>query len=84
MDSKPATHLRTCGSSVGLGTFLEQNYGTVDNKKWHPIGYEKSYEQIEKETLSIVLRLKCFHEYLYDRKLIIINNHKQLKLIFNR
>ena len=26
-------------SSVGLRAFLEPNYGTVDNEKWHPIGY---------------------------------------------
>ena len=38
-DSKLPTRLKTNASSVGLGTFFEQNYGTLDNKKWHPIGY---------------------------------------------
>ena len=31
-DSKLPTRL-------GSGAFLEQTYGTVDNEKWHPIGY---------------------------------------------
>ena len=38
-DSELPTRLRTDASSVGLGAFHEQNYGTVDNKKWHSIGY---------------------------------------------
>ena len=54
--------LLTCWKTDGLGSFLEQNYGTVNNEKWHPIGYssralqdyEKPYAQIEKKPLSIV------------------------------
>ena len=38
-NSKLPTCLRTDASPVGLGVFLEQNYGTVDNEKWHLIGY---------------------------------------------
>ena len=38
-DSKSPTCLKTDASSAGLGAFLEQNYGTITNKKWHPIGY---------------------------------------------
>ena len=41
--------LKADASSVGLGAFLEQNYGNVENEKWHPIsyiGYEKRYAQI--------------------------------------
>ena len=38
-DSKSLTCLKTDASSAGLGAFLEQNYGTITNKKWHPIGY---------------------------------------------
>ena len=32
-DSKLPTRLKTNPSSIGLGAFLEQNYGTVDNEK---------------------------------------------------
>ena len=67
-DSKLSTPLKTDASSVGLGTFLKQNYGNVNNEKWHPIyysiralrDYEKRYAQIEKETLSIVLESNDF------------------------
>ena len=90
-DSKLPTRLKTNAISVGLGTFLEKHYGTVDNKKWHLIGYssralrdyEKRYAQIEKETLSIVFGVERFHEYLYGRRFIVINDHKPLKSIFN-
>ena len=36
---KLSTRLKTDASSVGLSTFLEPNYATVDNEKRHPIGY---------------------------------------------
>ena len=39
LDSKLLARLKTDASSVGLGTFLEENYGTVNNEKWHPTGY---------------------------------------------
>ena len=38
-DSGLPHRLKTDASSVGLGTFLEQNHGTVVNKKWYPTGY---------------------------------------------
>ena len=77
-DSNLPILLKTDASSVGLGAFLEQNYGTITNEKWHTIGYsswplwdyEKRYAQIEKETLSIVFGVKRFHEYLYGRRFI--------------
>ena len=71
-DSNLVTGLKTDASLVGLGAFLEQSYGTVDNKKWHPTGYssralrdyDKHYAQIEKETLSIFFGVEGFHEHL--------------------
>ena len=64
----------------------------MNNEKWHPIGYssralqdyEKRYAQIEKETLSIVFGVERFHEYLYGRRFIVIDDHKLLKSIFKR
>ena len=91
-DSKLPTRLKTDASSVGLRAFLEQNYGTVTNRKWHPIGcslqalqdYEKHYVQIEKEALSIVFGVEHFHEYWYGCRFMVINDHKLLKSTFNR
>ena len=64
----------------------------MNNEKWHAIGYssralqdyEKPYAQIEKKPLSIVFGVERFHEYLYGRRFIVINDHKPLKSIFNR
>ena len=64
----------------------------VDNEKCYTIGYllrtiqdyENHFAQIEKETLSIVFGVECFHEYLYGHRFTEINDHKQLKPIFNR
>ena len=87
-DSKLTTRLKTDASSVGLGAFLEQNYGTVTNEKWHPFGYTsralRDYEKREKETPFIVFGVERFHEYLYGHRFIVINDHKPLKSIFNR
>ena len=91
-DSKLPTRLKTDASSVGLRAFLEQNYGTVTNRKWHSIGcslqalqdYEKRYAQIEKEALSIVFGVERFREYWYDCRFMVINDHKLLKSTFNR
>ena len=38
-NSKLPTCSKTDANSVGLGRFLEQNYGTINNENWHPIGY---------------------------------------------
>ena len=64
----------------------------VDNEKCYTIGYllrtiqdyKNHFAQIEKETLSIVFGVECFHEYLYGHRFTEINDHKQLKPIFNR
>ena len=56
----------------GLGALLKEKDGLLENPQWHPIGYssralrdyEKRYAQIQKETLSVVFGVECFHEYL--------------------
>ena len=89
---KLPTRLKTDASSVGLGTFLVQNYGTINNGKRHPIrcssralrDHVKRYAQIEKETIALVFGVERFHEYLYGCRFIVINDHKPFKSIFNR
>ena len=53
--------LKIDASSEGVRALLEQNHGSLENPRWHPIGYssralrdyEKRYTQIEKETLFV-------------------------------
>ena len=48
---------------------IDASSGSLGNPKWYPIGYssialrdyEKRYAKIEKETLSTVFGVKCFH-----------------------
>ena len=86
------SRLKMNANSQGLGALLEQNHGTLTYSKWYPVGYasrslpdyEKRYNQIEKETLSIVFGVERFHDYLYGRKLTVINDHQPLKSVFSK
>ena len=44
---------------------------------------EKSYIQLEKETLAILFAVKRFHSYLYGHPFNIYSDHKPLKFIFD-
>ena len=69
-----------------LGAILEQNH----EEKWKPVAFssraltstEKRYNQIEKETLSIVVGCEKFDQMLYGTKFLVLNDHKSLKNIF--
>ena len=86
------SRLKINANSQGLGALLEQNHVTLTYSKWYPLGYasrslpeyEKRYNQIEKETLSIVFGVERFHDYLYGRKLTVINDHQPLKSVFSK
>ena len=42
---------------------------------------ECRYAQVEKEALVIVFGIKKFHEYIFDRRLTIVTDHKPLATI---
>ena len=91
-DPNLPTRLRIDASSEGIEALLKQNHGSLENPQRHPVGHssqvlcdsKKWYVQIEKKTLSIVFEVECFHEYLYGRKLTIIDDHQPSKVIFSR
>ena len=45
---------------------------------------ETNYAQIEKEILSIVFACERFNDFLYSQCLLVENNHKPLKDIFQK
>ena len=78
--------------SEGLGALLEQNHGSEEEQRWHPIAYasralqpyETRYAQFEKEILSVVFGTERFHEYLYGCHFTVYNDHQPLKSIFSK
>ncbi|CAC5400803.1 unnamed protein product [Mytilus coruscus] len=56
-----------------------------------PVGYvsrtlapaERNYSVLEKEELAVIIALKKFHQYLFDRKFTIYTDHKPLIGLFN-
>ena len=74
-------------SSSGLGAVLSHKMKNGEHK---PIAYasrtlapaERKYSQLEKEGLSIVFGLKCFHRFLYGREFCIVTDHKPLLGLF--
>ena len=87
-DPKFPTRISSDASKPGLGATLEQCHDGT----WHPVAHasrsltsaEQNYCQLEKETLSILFACERFHEYLYDRKFQVINDHQPLRSIFRK
>ena len=87
-DPKLPTRTSSDASKSGLGATLEQCHDGT----WHPVAYasrsltsaEQNYCQLEKETLSILFACERFHEYLYGRKFLVINDHQPLRSIFQK
>lgn len=45
---------------------------------------EVNYVQIEKELYAVLFGCKCFHEYMYGRRVIIESDHKPLEAILRK
>ena len=39
---------------------------------------EQNYAQVEKEVLSLVFRVKKFHQFIYGRPFVLVTDHKRI------
>lgn len=87
-DPKKEILISSDSSQNGIGCVLLQK----EESDWHPVAYasrtmtqaERSYAQIEKETLCIVYAHERFHQYLYGRSYHVETDHKPLVSIFSK
>ena len=70
----------------GVGAFLSHR---MEDQSEQPAAYasrtlspaERKYAQLDKEALSIVFRIKHFHQYIYGHKFTILSDHKSHYLL---
>lgn len=81
--NKPVT-LSVDASKDGLGCVLLQNNLPVAYASKSLNDTEKSYAQIEKETLAICFACERFSHYIYGKKVVVESDHKPLEFIFKK
>ena len=81
---KPVT-IQCDASQTGLGACLLQDQQPIAYASRAMSKAEKNYAQIEKELLSIVFAVQKFHQYIYGKdKVVIENDHKPLETIMKK
>ncbi|XP_037872900.1 uncharacterized protein K02A2.6 [Bombyx mori] len=81
--NKPVT-LSVDSSSTGLGAVLLQDNLPVAYGSKTLTECQKSWAQIEKEMLAIVYGCEKFHQYIYDKHVIVESDHRPLEYIFKK
>ena len=72
-------------SQAGLGACLMQDGKPIAYASRAMSKAEKNYAQIEKEMLSIVFAVRKFHQYIYGKEHVVIeNDHKPLEMIMKK
>lgn len=87
-DSARETKISFDASRNGLGAALLQRHGD----SWRPVAYasrvmtgpEQRYLQIEKEAMGITFGCEKFHDFVYDRYLLIETDHRPLIAIASK
>ena len=83
-DPQKELRLQVDASKCGLGAVMLQ--------EGRPIAYaskslnrtEENYAQIEKELYAVLFGCKCFHEYMYGRRVTVESDHKPLEAILRK
>ena len=75
-------------SNVGIGVVLFHRYPDgserpIFNASKTLTSSQRRYSQIQKEALAVVSGLKKFHQFLYDRKFILVTDHKLFLALFS-
>ena len=64
-------------SAYGLGAVISHSYAEANCICFSHI-IRKNYAQIDKEALALVFTVQKFHTYLYERKFVLVTDHKPL------
>jgi len=82
--TKPVT-IQCDASQAGLGACLLQQGKPIAYASRSMSKAEQNYAQIEKEMLSIVFAVRKFHQYIYGKEFVVIeNDHKPLEMIMKK
>ena len=82
--TQPVT-IQCDASQAGLGASLLQHGKPVAYASRSLSNTEKNYAQIEKEMLSITFAVRKFHQYIYGKECVVVeNDHKPLETIMKK
>ena len=82
--TQPVT-IQCDASQAGLGASLLQHGKPVAYASRSMSNAEKNYAQIEKKMLSITFAVRKFHQYIYGKECVVVeNDHKPLATIMKK
>ena len=84
-DSTQPVTIQCDASQAGLGPCLLQHGRPIAYASRSMTKAETNYAQIEKEMLSIVFAVRKFHQYIYGKASVVVeNDHKPLEMIMKK
>ena len=84
-DSTQPVTIQCDASQAGLGARLLQHGRPIAYASRSMTKAETNYAQIEKEMLSIVFAVRKFHQYIYGKASVVVeNDHKPLEMIMKK
>ncbi len=80
-DSEIPTILEVDASQKGLGACPLQNDKPVTFASKSLSSAQRSYSDIERETLALVFRITRFHNYIFGKEFEVHTDHEPLEII---